>query len=1363
MYLATTTARRKKRRGPSSLVTFWGLVSLFALAACFLGLPQRTAHAAATFNVNSTGDGADSNTADNLCNDGVGNCTLRAAIQQANATAGADTIGFSVTGTINLTGALPDITDSLTVNGPGASLLTVRRDTGGDYRIFTIDREESRNTLVVSINGLTVANGRTPDGFAHAFGGGGGGGGGVLNGGVLTMTDVRLTGNRTGVGGSIGAGTSFGGPGGNGGAVLNFGTMTMTNVTLIGNSTGAGGEGHTAGEGGSGGAVYNINGSLTMNGCVVRGNSTGRGGASNSADGGDGGDGGGVYTFFATLTMTNCAVSENMIGASGSGGGGRSGRGAGIYSGHGASLTGVTVSNNAAGGGVYFDSGSSSLTNCTITANIGPGSVVNSTAPVVRNTIIAGNAGGTGPDVTGAYNSQGHNLIGNVGVASGFTAAGDQVGTPDAILNARLGPLASNGGPTLTHALLAGSPALDAGNNALAFDNNNNVLTTDQRGAGFPRFADAADADTVQTVDIGAFEAHPSVEAVADKATNPNAPLSFSFNVGDAALGISSVTASSTNQTLLPDSNLSISGDGSARTLHLTPAAGVSGTTTVTLTVNGSNGRSMSDTFVLMVGAVNAAPAFTKGADQTVAEDSGPQTIAGWATGMSPGSPDEAGQSVSFVVTGNTNPGLFSTAPTVSPGGTLTFTPAPNADGSAAITLVLKDNGGTTGGGQDTSAPQTFNVNVTAVNDAPVNSVPVSQTTPRQTPLVFTGPNGFSVADVDAGANPVKLTLSATQGTLTLGGTTGLTFVGGDGTDDAAMSFNGTLSNVNAALNGMTFKPAQGFTGAASVQLATDDQGNTGSGGAKTDTDTVSVSVSVVSGGQLLLFGPNSEPFEGAGTVTFRVGRSFGAADATSVSFATTGGTATGGAACGAGVDYVNASGTLDWADGEAADKTFTVTLCNDTSHEADKTLVVSLSNVTGSATIGVTSTTVTIRDDDPSGDRIEFSQSVYTAGESSGSLTVTVRRTGNTGLAASVDYATDMNAAHLKCSDRLGLALDRCDFTRAAGRLLFAANETEKTFQILLSDDSHVEDTEVAFVRLRNPGGGFVLGALETARLEITDDAPETSANPVDDSGKFVRQHYHDFLNREADAGGLNFWTNEIESCGADQRCRADRRENVSAAFFLSIEFQETGFLVQRMYKAAFGDAVGLATQNGVLTQIPVPIVRLEEFLPDTQEISSGVIVGTTGWPARLDNNKTAFAQTFVARPRFTSAFPSNMTPEQFVDKLNTNAGGVLSDSERDALVQELTGNNTPAGRASVLRKVAEDADLAAAEKNKAFVLMQFFGYMRRNPNDLPDTTHGGYNFWLQKLNDNNGNFVQAQMVLAFLDSIEYRNRFAP
>ncbi len=116
-------------------------------------------------------------------------------------------------------------------------------------------------------------------------------------------------------------------------------------------------------------------------------------------------------------------------------------------------------------------------------------------------------------------------------------------------------------------------------------------------------------------------------------------------------------------------------------------------------------------------------------------------------------------------------------------------------------------------------------------------------------------------------------------------------------------------------------------------------------------------------------------------------------------------------------------------------------------------------------------------------------------------------------------------------------------------------------------------------------------------------------------------------------------------------------------------------------------------------------------------------------------------------------------MTAEQFVDALNANAGGVLSQAERDQLVSELaSGAKT---RAQVLRSVAEDADLARNEFNKAFVLMQYFGYLRRNPNDEPEMNFGGYDFWLNKLNQFNGNFVESEMVKAFLVSLEYRQRF--
>ena len=115
-------------------------------------------------------------------------------------------------------------------------------------------------------------------------------------------------------------------------------------------------------------------------------------------------------------------------------------------------------------------------------------------------------------------------------------------------------------------------------------------------------------------------------------------------------------------------------------------------------------------------------------------------------------------------------------------------------------------------------------------------------------------------------------------------------------------------------------------------------------------------------------------------------------------------------------------------------------------------------------------------------------------------------------------------------------------------------------------------------------------------------------------------------------------------------------KRINVSAAFFLSIEFQETGYLVYRMYKAAYGNMPGA----------PVPL-QLSEFLPDTQQIGKGVVVGQTGWEQQLENNKVAFALDFVSRSRFTTAYPTTMTPAQFVDALYLNAGVTPSAAERD------------------------------------------------------------------------------------------------
>jgi hypothetical protein len=257
-------------------------------------------------------------------------------------------------------------------------------------------------------------------------------------------------------------------------------------------------------------------------------------------------------------------------------------------------------------------------------------------------------------------------------------------------------------------------------------------------------------------------------------------------------------------------------------------------------------------------------------------------------------------------------------------------------------------------------------------------------------------------------------------------------------------------------------------------------------------------------------------------------------------------------------------------------------------------------------------------------------------------------------------------------------------------------------------------------------------------------------SPNPIDESQFFVRQHYLDFLNREPDQSGWSFWINNIESCGADAGCREVKRIDTSAAFFLSIEFQETGFFVYRVYKAAFGN----------IPNRPVPLT-IQEFLPETQEVGRGVVVNQAGWEQQLEANKQAWVASLTQRLRFASAFPATISNAQFVDTLNANTGGALSTAERDSLISRL--NAGALTRAQALREVAENPEFRRREVNRAFVLMQYFGYLRRNPDDPPEPTldFQGYNFWLAKLDQFGGDYRAAEMVRAFIVSLEYRRRF--
>lgn len=373
----------------------------------------------------------------------------------------------------------------------------------------------------------------------------------------------------------------------------------------------------------------------------------------------------------------------------------------------------------------------------------------------------------------------------------------------------------------------------------------------------------------------------------------------------------------------------------------------------------------------------------------------------------------------------------------------------------------------------------------------------------------------------------------------------------------------------------------------------------------------------------------------------------------------------------------------------------------------------------------------------------VSLSTPTLTVSENNSSVTFTVNRTGDLSSPSSVDYAT---------TD--GSASERGDYTTALGTLRFAPGETSKTIQVFLTNDVHQESNETFSLNISNPSGAELTSPVSsTVTIQDNDFAP-TQTNPVDGTNFFVRQHYRDFLNRNPDNPGLIFWSNEIDQCGADVQCREVKRINVSAAFFLSIEFQNTGYLVYLLRQASFGTRETL---------------EMREFLRDTQEIGQGIIVGSQDWEAQLETNKRNFIDRFVALPQFVAAHPLSLTPTQFVDALNANttdptqptSGGSLTQVERDQLIAELTSGVKT--RADVVRAIADNSLFRQRQFNRAFVYMQYVGYLRRNPNATPDSDFAGYNFWLNKLNNFNGNFVDAEMVKAFLSSGEYRMRFAP
>jgi hypothetical protein len=562
------------------------------------------------YTVNSTGD----------TGTGIGlNGDLRYCITQANTDAGTNTIQFDPTvfgspKTITLTSALPAVTDNqLTITGPGFLLATV---SGNHlFQVFDITAANA------SLSGLTIANGQATNGGGIAFTGTG----------TLALSNTVISGNSASLGGGIynqTAGTitlTHSTLSGNtakyyGGAINNYGTakLTLTDCTLSGN--------YAVFEGG---AIRAYGGTVTLTRCTLSDNSSAsRGGGitdrpgttvsltDSTLSGNTARSGGGIVNY-GTLTVTNATLSKN----SGTYGGGIVNVGT-------LTLTNSTLSGNSSarnGGGIYNRGGTTTLSNATLfgnsatygggiangfgTLNIGVLTLTNSTlsgnhatvggginndtgnVPHLNNTLIAGNtASGSDPDVLGVViTSSGFNLIGDGTGMTGITNGvnGNHIGTSTSPIHPLLATLGSYGGPTKTLALLPGSPALDAGSNAL-----DGGLTTDQRGD--PRIVNG-------TVDIGAFESQGFTVTVSggnNQSTVVSTPFASALTVTVSSTagepvggGVVKFTAPSSGASaVLSATRVKLNGSGQASVTAT--ANSVAGSYKVVVSAGGANAKS---------------------------------------------------------------------------------------------------------------------------------------------------------------------------------------------------------------------------------------------------------------------------------------------------------------------------------------------------------------------------------------------------------------------------------------------------------------------------------------------------------------------------------------------------------------------------------------------------------------------------------------------------------------------------------------------------------------------------------------------------------------------------------------------------
>ncbi len=893
----------------------------------------------------------------------------------------------------------------------------------------------------------------------------------------ITITNSTVSNNAT-----SGAGSVDGSGGGLSVNLAQLGSLTIGTSTILGNQA--------AGFGG--GVSVSGRQTVTIANSAIVGNSSLINGANSS-------QGGGLFSqnnAGSTTTLTNVFIANNHAdGGNAALGGGVVNASAGVLQ-----IVNSTISANSSagdGGGVVANGGQVTLTNVTLSENIadsdnsgtGIGGGIKTGAGLsinLANTIVDGNFHGTGAastvdEISGTANAN-SSLVGNT------TGAVIPVMATNVLnVSARLDVLSGNGGPSIgpsgfqsvlkTYALLAGSPALDAGDNSVVVALG---LTTDERGTGFSRILDAADADTIQVVDMGAFEAHPSIEAIPNKTMNENGTLIFDFNVGDAnpttTPAISSVgVVSSSNTTLLPvlPANITISGNGSTRTLTIHPAQDQFGTTTITLAVKAGT-QTMSDAFTLTVNAVAHTPSVTNAVTYANTQSSSGLVI-------TPNAAD-AGVVKFFQITGITsgtlfqndgvtpiNDGDFITVPDGGAG--LKFTPNANFVGTGHFTAQAStsNNSAGLGGGTVTADIAVIQPTVTVAATTPVvgedsgtNLVFTFTRTddPSQTLTVNFSVGGTATFNSDyiIGAGSADTNITGPTGTVT--------FAPGHST----AIVNLTPQSDNLVEGDETIQ----FTITTQPSYTTTTPPSSGTGTIQ-DADAATVSFQSASS----TAGEDSGAHDVIAMLTTAAGNTLASAATFNV-------TATNGTAGNADYDSGAFPKTITFAAGSAnaAQQTVNITPTPDNLVEGDETVTLALAVSSGIATVGAQSThVVTIQDADTA--TVAFQSASSTTGEDAGAhgvVAVLTTAPGNT-LASSTTFSVTVANGLTSNTD-----FDSGAFPKTISFAAGSGNGAQRTVNITPTPDNLVEGDEDLTLTLTATSGPAAVGAQSTHQVTIQD-----------------------------------------------------------------------------------------------------------------------------------------------------------------------------------------------------------------------------------------------------------------------------------